>query len=77
MGGWVDGWKDGKAGLRIAYSNQKLLNNLPRLGRVLGVKVALHYSWMGLYKIIFTISSVHLNISAKHFSSEWKRGGEV
>ena len=23
MGGWVDGWKEGKAGLRIAYSNQK------------------------------------------------------
>ena len=27
MGGWVDGWMDGwmggKAGLRIAYSNQK------------------------------------------------------
>jgi hypothetical protein len=23
MGGWVDGWVAGKAGLRIAYSNQK------------------------------------------------------
>jgi hypothetical protein len=23
MGGWVDGWMGGKAGLRIAYSNQK------------------------------------------------------
>ena len=23
MGGWVDGWMEGKAGLRIAYSNQK------------------------------------------------------
>ena len=23
MGGWVDGWMDVKAGLRIAYSNQK------------------------------------------------------
>ena len=23
MDGWVDGWKDGKAGLGIAYSNQK------------------------------------------------------
>ena len=23
MDGWVGGWKDGKAGLRIAYSNQK------------------------------------------------------
>ena len=23
MGGWVDGWVDVKAGLRIAYSNQK------------------------------------------------------
>jgi beta-glucanase (GH16 family) len=21
--GWVDGWMEGKAGLRIAYSNQK------------------------------------------------------
>jgi hypothetical protein len=24
MGGWMDGWMAGKAGLRIAYSNQKL-----------------------------------------------------
>jgi hypothetical protein len=24
MGGWMDGWMGGKAGLRIAYSNQKL-----------------------------------------------------
>ena len=23
MGGWVDGWMEAKAGLRIAYSNQK------------------------------------------------------
>jgi hypothetical protein len=23
MGGWVGGWMGGKAGLRIAYSNQK------------------------------------------------------
>ena len=26
MGGWMDGWVDGKAGLRIAYSNQKLVS---------------------------------------------------
>jgi hypothetical protein len=26
MGGWVDGWMAGKAGLRIAYSNQKYKN---------------------------------------------------
>jgi hypothetical protein len=25
MGGWMDGWMEGKAGLRIAYSNQKNL----------------------------------------------------
>jgi len=25
MDGWVDGWMDVKAGLRIAYSNQKLI----------------------------------------------------
>ena len=24
MDGWVGGWMDGKAGLRIAYSNQKV-----------------------------------------------------
>jgi hypothetical protein len=24
LGGWVDGWVGDKAGLRIAYSNQKL-----------------------------------------------------
>ena len=37
MGGWMDGWMEVKAGLRIAYSNQqslqqqnfKLLINLP------------------------------------------------
>jgi hypothetical protein len=23
VGGWMDGWMEGKAGLRIAYSNQK------------------------------------------------------
>jgi hypothetical protein len=23
MGGWMGGWMEGKAGLRIAYSNQK------------------------------------------------------
>jgi hypothetical protein len=26
MDGWVDGWMEGKAGLRIAYSNQKQNN---------------------------------------------------
>ena len=24
MGGWMDGWMEAKAGLRIAYSNKKL-----------------------------------------------------
>jgi hypothetical protein len=24
LGGWMGGWVEGKAGLRIAYSNQKL-----------------------------------------------------
>jgi hypothetical protein len=27
MDGWVGGWVAGKAGLRIAYSNQKLEHN--------------------------------------------------
>ena len=26
MDEWVDGWMGGKAGLRIAYSNQKIIN---------------------------------------------------
>ena len=26
MDGWVGGWMDGRAGLRIAYSNQKISN---------------------------------------------------
>jgi hypothetical protein len=26
MGGWMDGWMGGKAGLRIAYSNQKFVD---------------------------------------------------
>ena len=30
MGGWMDGWVDVKAGLRIAYSNQKCKNGLPQ-----------------------------------------------
>ena len=25
MGGWKEGWKEAKAGLRIAYSNQKFV----------------------------------------------------
>ena len=29
VGGWVDGWMEGKAGLRIAYSNQK--NNVTQV----------------------------------------------
>jgi hypothetical protein len=28
VGEWVDGWVEGKAGLRIAYSNQKTKLNL-------------------------------------------------
>jgi hypothetical protein len=31
MGGWVGGWMEGKAGLRIAYSNQKFINLLTKL----------------------------------------------
>ena len=26
IGGWMDGWMEAKAGLRIAYSNQKIKN---------------------------------------------------
>ena len=28
MDGWVDGWVGGRAGLRIAYSNQKQLSKI-------------------------------------------------
>jgi hypothetical protein len=28
LGGWVDGWVAGKAGLRIAYSNKKYVQKL-------------------------------------------------
>ena len=28
--GWVGGWKDGKAGLRIAYSNQKEIKEIKK-----------------------------------------------
>ena len=33
MDGWVDGWVDGKAGLRIAYSNQKWKYEAPTGGK--------------------------------------------
>ena len=29
MGGWMDEWMGGRAGLRIAYSNKKSANNKP------------------------------------------------
>jgi hypothetical protein len=32
MDGWVDGWMAGKAGLRIAYSNQKIKLNINKMG---------------------------------------------
>ena len=34
MGGWVGGWVDGEAGLRIVYSNKKwtLKNQLVQIG---------------------------------------------
>jgi hypothetical protein len=28
VGGWMDGWMGGKAGLRIAYSNQKKVKKI-------------------------------------------------
>jgi hypothetical protein len=28
MDGWMDGWMGGKAGLRIAYSNQKIFEKV-------------------------------------------------
>jgi hypothetical protein len=31
MGGWMGGWMEGKAGLKIAYSNQKHYFTLLRL----------------------------------------------
>jgi hypothetical protein len=31
MDGWVGGWMGGKAGLRIAYSNQKLQKKNPEI----------------------------------------------
>ena len=36
MGGWMDGWTDGRAGLRIAYSNQKAKN-----GKILKIQVSI------------------------------------
>jgi hypothetical protein len=40
VGGWVGGWVAGKAGLRIAYSNQKLYN-FNNLNCVFGVHIDL------------------------------------
>ena len=39
--GWVDGWMEGKAGLRIAYSNQKVQQSkfmLDKLRNNIGTK---------------------------------------
>ena len=33
MGGWVGGWVEAKAGLRIAYSNKKKTPNLAQESR--------------------------------------------
>ena len=32
--GWMRGWVDGRAGLRIAYSNKKLTFNSPHHGSI-------------------------------------------
>ena len=36
VGGWVDGWVDVKAGLRIAYSNQKSMSYFLEITATLG-----------------------------------------
>ena len=32
-GGWMDGWVAGKAGLRIAYSNQKVNKKIKKVNK--------------------------------------------
>jgi hypothetical protein len=39
MGGWVGGWVAGKAGLRIAYSNQKAMKLSLLLYNTLLIKI--------------------------------------
>jgi hypothetical protein len=51
LGGWMDGWMEGKAGLRIAYSNQKLvyMNINPGVDFIKN-KIAVHYINPGKFK---------------------------
>ena len=38
MDGWMDGWMEAKAGLRIAYSNQKY-SKRPKSGRPVAIYI--------------------------------------
>ena len=58
MDGWMDGWvggrKEPKAGLRIAYSNQKwygpewLVANIPNIPLGLFFKLTMHFKYCSL-----------------------------
>ena len=39
MDGWMGGWKEAKAGLRLAYSNQKFATNKPKMTQFYKVKL--------------------------------------
>ena len=53
MGGWMDGWVDVKAGLRIAYSNQKY--HILSLGLILDLILNTLLK-LGLYETVAEIS---------------------
>jgi hypothetical protein len=53
VGGWVDGWMggwvEGKAGLRIAYSNQKL-KKMNKIDKIKKMRTKIEPAILGNYK---------------------------
>jgi hypothetical protein len=60
VGGWMDGWMAGKAGLRIAYSNQKLLKPFESLTQIIMLQCLITQGLLELLTI--NISNAHLII---------------
>ena len=71
MGGWMDGWMDGRAGLRIAYSNQKFGDSQSRffqMSKTLGIKTCYRARSFTFLYSLFTI----IFFLCKHTRSFWQ-----